>query len=1104
MKKIRSNGGELPPIWKKRLRIMKLTFLFLMIGLMHVSASVYSQSTKLTLEMRNKKVVEVLDEIEKQSEFRFAYSSELIDINRKVSVNINDKKIERTLDVIFEGTGVSYVLQDRHIMLYPEKMDGKVNADGVQQKTISGKVSDEAGEPLPGVTVIIRGTTNGTVTNMDGNYSISNVPEDATLQFSFIGMKTQEVVVGNNTSIDVTMLVDAIGLEEVVAIGYGTMSKSDLTGSVVKADIEAFKESPNVNLLQSLQGSTPGLNIGMVDEAGGTPSMSIRGTTTISGNRSVLIVVDGIIYNGSVSDFNPSDIESVDILKDASSKSIYGAQAANGVILITTKTGTKNKKPFITYSTSYTTVEPTHLLEMYDREGFLQRARDIFYKDAYTEESGYTKENPDFDIETALSSPENVVGYRNGYDTDWYDLATNKGNMQHHHLSINGVTDKVTYYISGGYDKQKNWIVNDHFNRKTVRINIKTDINDWLQVGAQTFGSFSDYSGGSPNWQNILKSGPLRSPYLENGDLLYRFESWENPLVSTVREDNDKINSLFGNFFGIVKIPSIPGLTYTINYGNNLRWRNNYYFNSFGQSQSGDARKVNSSAYEYTVDNIINYKKILNKVHNFDLTLVAGVRERQYESTDAYAYNFANKTLGSNDLSQGVEQFTYSGSSEESSLYQMGRLNYSFDNRYLITATIRRDGFSGFAENEKTALFPSVAIGWTASQEEFMSGIDWLDNLKLRASWGENGNLVNSYSSLARTRSYGAYVFGDGGTTAFGHYPTSLPSPNLRWEKTSGINIGLDYAILGGIVNGSIEYYKTKTNDLIWNQSIPSITGFNSIIGNIGEINNTGLELLINSSLVNINDIRWDLNFSLSTNKNEVAHLLGDRDGDGIEDDLISSGLFIGESLGAIYTYEIDGIYQLDDEVPAGYQVGGYRVKDNNEDGLFTADDRRIIGKTEPAYRFSIQNSIGYKNFTFKVFLNSIQGGKNGYLARNEPYLNDTRNNIAKGGSYVDIDSWTPSNPDAEYMIGGAAGAINPVHYMDRSFVRLQDISLSYDLDKNIASKWGIGGLKLFVSGKNLYTWTKWKGWDPETASGFQLGAKPVMKNYSLGLELIF
>lgn len=1091
---------------------MKLTLFIILFSFFGAIASEsYSQTTKLSLDLKNAKVKDALGAIENQSEFFFLYSEKIIDVTREVNIDIRESTIEKILDKIFEGTAVTYTVKGRQIVLASPEADyiGGISSLNQQQKTISGKVTDSAGASLPGVSVFVKGTTTGTITDFDGKFTLKVNSGAKVLVFSFVGMKSIEVAIAEKSSLNVVMEEETVGIEEVVAIGYGTVKKADVTGSVQSANIEAFKTAPNTNILQSLQGTVPGLNIGQIDEAGESPSITIRGTNTISGSKSPLIVVDGIIFYGGLTDLNPNDIQSVDVLKDASSMAIYGAQAANGVILITTKKGKDKGKPIINYTVSYSTQNPSHTLKILDREGFIQKVKDIDWKNAYTAASGYTEENSSYNLLTAsaLADQTNFDGYNNGTNYDWWAAGTNPGHIQDHQLSVSGATDKFKYYMSGGYTEQKNFIMNDIFKRFSSRMNLETTINPWLKVGAQTYGSFSDYSGASPSLNSLVLSGALRTPTDVNGDLIYQFESTlTNPFVYSEADDYDHRNSLTGNFYSVIDFPFVKGLSYQINFGNNYRWNQHNYSNIYGASKTGEAYKNNDGEYDMTFDNIISYKKTIG-VHSIDATLVAGLGHRDYQYTNAYGTTFADLTLSYNSLEQAATQYIYSDAWEESSSYQMGRINYGYNNKYLVTATIRRDGFSGFAANEKTALFPSLALGWVASSESFMSGIRWMNYLKVRASYGKNGNLINRYASLAKVTSSASYVFGDGGTSLLGQEPSQLGNSNLRWEATAGINTGLDFGFLKNRIRGNVEYYQTTTKDLLFSVNIPNINGASSITSNVGEIQNSGLEFSIAGSVIKNDNLKWDLTFNFSKNTNEIKKLTGqDADGDGKEDDLISSGLFIGKSLGAIYNYQTDGFWQIGDNIPSGWSAGTEKIVDQNLDGLYTAaKDRVIIGKTEPAYRFSVQNQVSYKGFSLMIFVNSIQGGKNGYLGFNDPWSNGSIQNSVNArrhGFFSGINYWTPSNPNAEYRIPGASGAIMPGIYKDRSFVRLQDISLSYTFKSRFIEQIGLHGFKMYVSGKNLYTWTKWKGWDPELGSGYDTNGRPVMKNFTLGLDI--
>ncbi len=1097
------------------LRIMKLTVFLTFVTILRVVAGTFGQT--ITLEVHNQPLSHVMEQIKRQSGHHFFLKGEQL-AKMKVNVSIQGEELEQAMEKLTNGLGVDWVIKDKVIILRSKSITLSTNLSSMpidrQERIVTGRVVDENNRALDGVTVTVKGTSIATTTNEEGNYRIQ-VPEgDQLLVYTIIGYKRLEQTVGDRLTIHVTLQSAISGLDEVVVIGYGTQRKADLTGSIASADMEALSGAPNVNLLQALQGTVPGLNVGMVDEAGETPSISVRGRTSLSGNQSPLIILDGIMYYGNLNSINPNDIKSVDILKDASSKAIYGAQAANGVILITTKNGVSDQKPLISYSGSYAVGGPAKRLHTRNRQEYLDLLYNIFWRDAYTAESGYTQLNPDFNIlqTDPFSTPIILKGYNEGADTDWWKLGTTDASIQRHNISIQGASNRTNYFLSLAYDKQQNYIINDRFDRKTARINIETQLTDWLQVGTQTFGSFADFSGESPNITQLTQSGPLRMPYDEYGEIITEFGGISNPLIPLYNDDRDKQNELFGNLYAKIKIPWVEGLTWNMNYGNTLQWMNQYNSNPFANVETGEARKLNSSFYSYTFDNIINYSRTFSNRHLVDATLVVGRSSREFESTTARAVGLANQSLGFNDLSQGINQFTTSASWEEKASYQMLRLNYTAFSKYSLTATVRRDGFSGFAKNRKIAYFPSVALAWTVSEEPFLGGNAWLDLLKLRASYGVNGNLVQRYSSLAKVTSSPAYVFGD--ATAYGHSPNSLSNPNLKWERTYGINIGLDFGILKNRISGNVEYYHTTTRDLIWNRSLPILTGFSSIIDNIGEIDNRGWELTLNFTPVKTDQFNWDITGVFSKNRNRINRLLGDVNGDGREDDLVSSNLFIGQPIGAVFDYRVDGIYQLADQVPAGYFEGSYRISDTNQDGVLSAADRVILGMRDPLYRFSIHNHFRYKNISLKVFLNAIQGGKNGYLAANEPFGANSPQFVSQMGVWKEVDFWTPSNPGARFRSPSGTSSINPALYQSRSFVRLQDVILSYAFESKWLSRFKISQLNVFLSGKNLFTWTKWKGWDPETsipvesgperANGLGYDGRPVMRYYSAGIEFSF
>lgn len=991
-------------------------------------------------------------------------------------------------------------------------------------QNISGQVTDEQGQGLPGVSIGVKGTQEGTSTNVNGAFTITVSDNKAVLVFSYVGYVSQEVAVANRANIKITLKEDSKALEEVVVVGYGTQQKKDLTGSIASADLVAFKESPNVSILQSLKGSLPGLTIGQTNRAGDEASINIRGTTTLNGNTSPLIIVDGIMFNGRLSDINPADVASVDVLKDPSSKAVYGSQAANGVVLITTKSGRMATKPAITYSGSYAISSPTVNAKLLDRDAFLEKVKDINYLNAFTPESGYTVENPNWDFSKSEMFPRTLAGVAANNNFDWYDALTQNSLITNHTLAISGGSDKTSYFMSGGYTNEKGFIKNDDYSRYTVRINLDTEATNWLTLGTNTSGAFTNFFKDAPDMNSIVGTNPLVTPRNDNGGYVINpiGDFNVNPFLAAENDRHEVQSRFVGNFYGIVRIPSLPGLSYRLNFGNSLKYFKTATSSIYGAGQTGSAAKNDATQYEQTLDNIFTYSKSFGK-HSINATAVYGYNKTDFDRTVASGTGFSDLNLSYNSLQQAEIQKISSEAWNETLLYQMGSLAYNYGSKYLIKATVRRDGFSGFSKNNKTGIFPSLGVGWVLSEEAFFK-IPVIDFLKIRGSYGENGNKVSRYSSLARvsTGDESKYVFGDGALTSIGRSVSSLANPDLKWERTRGINIGIDFAVLKNRIDGNIEYYNSNTNDLLWQKVLPQTSGFSTVFTNLGQLNNTGVEFMLHGAPLMTKDFTWDLTLNFTSNKNKIVKLLGeDLNNDGREDDLIASGLFIGEPIGTIYDYQVNGVYGLNDEKIAGFLPGTYRINDLDADGKITpATDRKILGRTEPAYQIGIQNTFSYKQFTLRAFINSIQGGKDGYLSGNYPYgYNGTPGNATNSNWFDFYQPWSPRNPDAKYPNPWVPSPAGGRGYFQRNFVRLQDISLSYNFQDKIAKKIGAQHFKLFVSGKNLLTFTKWDGWDPETnttltpvgsgtintALGItSINAFPVLKSYSFGLEITF
>ncbi len=1123
---------------RKTLRFVmqvSLINLALLLCTMQMLLAFDSKGQKLTdriiqFEAQKASLSQVLKDIEKKTQLSFVLPVEEVEAIRDITIYKGVHNVQEILTTALKNTRLSFrQVNDKMVLIYvksknqSKRLEESITVPSIEAVkyidiTITGKVTDDKGEGLPGVSIVQKGTTKGTVTNPSGDYSISVPDGNAILVFSYVGYLTQEIEVGNRTVLNITFKADEKALQEVVVVGYGTAKKRDVTGAVVRANIESFSESPNVSILQSLQGAVPGLNVGAVTQAGSDPSISIRGRNSISGGTSPLIVLDGIIYRGNLVDINPNDIASIDVLKDASAAAIYGSQASNGVILITSKTGKNQKKPTIEYSTSYSIQQVSNKAMLpEDGAGFIRRIGDRFLNESRTGTDMLTM-NPNWDPTSKFFGPDILTGYQNGVETNWWNLLTNKNpSIKNHNVSISGKSDLSSYFFSLGYTNQDNIVINDSYKRYNFRINLDTKVTNWMKVGIQSFMGISNYSNVSPSVGNVIQLPP-QIPYLDanGGYILQPYRGILNPFLQMDQDNLDKRNNLFGLIYADINIPFIKGLSYRLNYSQNLIEGKTYNFNSYAQNFTGEASKLNSSQHLMTLDNIVSYQNTFGD-HALNGTFVYGIEKRNFENTTATAIQFANNILGYNKLDAGQAglQTTTSSAWKESSLYQMLRLSYTYKNNYILTATVRKDGFSGFGPNNKFGVFPSAAFAWWLSEERFMKdNIRVLDELKLRVSYGVNGNrTIDRYQTLAKIGSSVAngYLYGDGAAAQIGQNMTSLANSDLKWESTRSFNIGADFSLFKNRLSGSFEYYNSNTHDLLFNINIPSLNGFTSTPTNIGKLKNNGQEITLTGVPVQKKDFRWDVTFNFARNRNKVVSILGlDNNKDGKEDDLISSKIFINHPYGVAYDFNIIGMWQLADReaglIPSGFTYGTYKVEDINGDKAYTAAaDRKILGYTDPSYRFSFLNTLKYKDWEFKFFINSIQGGKNYYYGQPGSSLANPDN--IYGSNLFKFDYWTPENPNARYrQIGYYTVALGETFspYVQRSFVRLQDVTLSYSVPRGWLQKVKLNRAKLFLNGKNLVTLSDWDGWDPETGSGLDVSAYPLLRSYTVGLNIEF
>ena len=995
--------------------------------------------------------------------------------------------------------------------------DSDLTADEIQQVTVTGTVTDAStGEAMPGVNVLVRGTTLGALTDLGGKYNLTIPDKSAVLIFSFIGYDTQEQPVAGKSVVNVAMVPATTALDEVIVTGYGTQKKSDLTGSVVRVTMDEKAVLANINLSQAMSGTTAGVNVTGVGLAGSDPSLSIRGQTSLSASDAPLIVIDGIIYNGSINNINVSDIESVDILKDASAAAVYGSRSANGVMLITTKKG-KTEKPTIAFNMYYGYQDMTNNpMKVMNAEQYAIRLVDYYYQqDLYawykTKPTSATGKpvRPDITnrqiVAARLRSQEERDNYMAGNEINWVDEVLRIAPIQNYNLSASGKTDRSNYYISGSYTNEQGIQLNDEYGRITLYSNIESKITNWLTVGLNSSYTFRDYSGIEADLNEARECSPLANNKIgsPNYDMYLTGEAYMTyPLIGLYIDHVDKRNDLLMIGNAKITVPWIKGLTYEFNYSNRYYTRkyNRFYPANTpdGSGNKGLAIKNPGEERNWIYNNIVTYLRTFGN-HQVNATLLYSQEGRNAETSTINASGFDNPVLGYNNVGLGTTVTVASSAWKENSISYMARVNYSFMNRYLLTATIRRDGYSGFGANKKFANFPSVSLGWVLSDESFMQNLDWL-YLKLRTSYGKNGNQgIGRYSSFSRMTA-DAYVFG--ATTAIAVYPSSLGNADLGWETTASFNVGLDFGFLDRRISGSLDLYKAKTTDVLVSRALPPTTGYASVWTNIGGIDNKGIELELTS--INLKgQLGWETNFVFSLNRDKISKLYGDEN-----DKDVGNEWFVGEPISAEYDYEMAGGLWTEQDLYSGkcyknWYPGQYKYVDQNGDGVIEPNlDRKIVGYRTPSYRFSINNTLSYKNFSFNFFINSIQGGKKYFIQDNASVVNvywRSDDVLRVNQSYV-RPYWTPDNG-----VNNATGvynspAVSSGIYESRSFVRLQDVSLSYRFGPQVLQKINLEALQVYVSSKNPYVWTKWSGWDPETGTS----NSPLMRNITAGFRVTF
>ncbi len=1101
------------------------------------AADSYSQVTKFNLKLNDVAVIDVFQQIEENSEFILLYNEKSLDLNRKVDVDVQNKNVTAVLDQVFKDTKNIYKIYDRQIVILEnenakEPVLIKNKTKQPQDKKIQGNVTDQTGGPLPGVSVIVQNTTIGTVTDADGNFTLSIPVSAESLQFSFVGMKTQVISIDEKTTFSIILEDETIGLDEIVTIGYGTAKKSDLTGAVIRIDAKTFQNQPMTQLTDMLTGTVAGFYATQGTSASGGSSMEIRGTKSLKASSNPMIVIDGVIYNGSIKDINPADIESIDILKDASSAAVFGARAAAGVIQITTKKGKKGK-PMVNFSASVGFTNETNGMEPYDGEGYQQFRRDYlkainpdnpnyYYDDPNNLPDGVTiddwrnaSDNPQDDntqeyLARLMFYQVEIDNFNEGKQVDWYNEVMQTGLRQNYDASISGATDRTNYYWSIGYQNNEGIIIGDEFQTVRTRLNFDLNVTDWLDVGVNSQFADRNQSSVAASIGNIGRMSPYGSMFEDNGVAKWYPNSFpvSNPMINYYGQERlSKSYNLFASMYAKIKLPF--GIDYKISYQPRYSFLKDYNFwpsttrtGGYHHSQ-GYGTRLDASSFEWILDHLIHWKKEFG-VHSFDLTLLYSAEQNNYWSGNSSNENFVpNQNLGFNGLQFGTKPYVGNYDSKVTGDAAMARLNYDLMGKYLLTASVRRDGYSAFGVENPRATFPALAFAWKVSNEDFFN-VDWISQLKARVSWGVNGNRsIGAYSALAQLRPNFYY---DGTNVQVGVYNNSLANSSLVWERTEAFNIGFDMGMFNNRFSVVAEYYNAKTNDLLMERKLPRITGFSSITTNLGEIGNKGLELTLNSVNINNPNFSWRTNVVFSLNRNEIIELYGDYEEIEVDGEMVqreipdySNEWFPGEAIDAVWDYNVTGVWQLDEKDEAAkYNMipGEFKSEDVNKDYAYIAlDDKQFIGYTKPRYLFGMKNDFTFlKNFTASFFIRADLG----HMARYSYAYRRGGDTYDKRSEY-DIPYWTPENPINDYAslisdYNAYGGGMNV--YRSRAFVRLQDLSISYQMPSSICKTLKVNSMRIFGSGRNLLTFTDWPGWDPES------GNTPMPKTVTLGVNI--
>lgn len=1173
-------------ILKKTLRIMRLTIILIAGFVLTVNAKSYSQSTRLDVQLKNSTIMDVIEFVEKNSKFVFLYKNEDLNINKKLDVNLKNAPIEQILKEVFEGENVVYDIYDRQIVVRKaETLRLKLQQD---QKGITGIVTGRNGESIPGVSVIIKGTSIGTVSDMDGKFYLDIPTTAEVLQLSFVGMVLQEIEIAGKTNFVVVMEEMSIGVDEVIVVGYGTQQKKTVTGAVSTVNASQLRSVPTANAASKLQGRVAGVTIINDNTPGGEATVRIRGIGSVN-NNDPLFIIDGVPTSGGLSQINPNDIESMSVLKDASSSAIYGVRAANGVILVTTKRG-KSGKPKLSFDARYGVQRTINSLNLMNTQEYGEllwlESRNIGLKQGDNgwgnAQYGYGAQPvvPDYVIPSGAMegevdestytypAPYNAITRANKEGTDWSDEILEPAPIHEYNLSVSGGSNKGTYAFSGGYMSQDGIVMNTGFERYSLRSNTNAKINNWLEIGESLGVTYTDRTGmGTNNDEgNAISQVYRMQPIIPVYDIMGNFAGTQasttgngaNPVAILERDKDDYSRDFRVLANAYIQLNLTPELSAKsllgVDYSTTRRKDRTIKNPEFSEAIPADIlTEFYFGTLQYNWINTLTYKKTIDDVHHFNVLLGSEAVNWDYDWFQGGRSTFASTDLDYMVLDAGEKDQTAEGSFDEWSTFSyFGRINYDYMGKYLAEAVVRRDASSRFSEDNRWGTFPAFSFGWRLSEEDFMEDNAWLDNLKVRFGWGKNGNdnVGGYYNAYTTYRVYNGESYyslsGSDASTDAGIHKYKLGNPDGKWETSVTTNLGIDITMFNKL-EVNLDVFSRRTTDMLYNQSLPDTYGNLELPAvNIGEMKNTGFDLMVSYQETIGNELGLNLRANVSHYKNEIVKLNSNPNeilyGPSLRQNVYTASM-TGEPISSFYGYIVDGYFSPDmfqtviiDEKPqlkllegahAPYNTtdvlldtysapGTFMYKDINGDGQITSDDRTIIGSPHPDFTYGLNIDLNYRNWDLTMFFQGSQGNDLINYVNRWTMFNNFSGNRGKARLY---ESWTTDRYNSGAVItqpiairDDAVMQKNSSFFIeDGSYLRMKDLQIGYNLPSSILKKVGIERLRLYIQATNLFTITNYSGLDPELSNpddnpdrlmGVDEGIYPASQIFMFGINM--